>query len=154
MEIPWKAAGWIDRSNIIIDSYRQWLKKPLIAPLPRETLAQRLYHAPMVVVAHGTEADPVLNYGNLAALKLWEIELADFLRLHSRQTAQPMHRQQRSEMLARTARDGYIDDYEGIRISSKGDRFLIRNAVVWNLVDGSGRPAGQAASFSQWETLS
>jgi len=35
-------------------------------------LAEKVFEAPFVVVSHGTEVDPVLNYGNRAAtLALW-----------------------------------------------------------------------------------
>ena len=38
-----------------------------------EDEAQRLFAAPFVVVSHGAETDPILNYGNAAALELWEL---------------------------------------------------------------------------------
>ena len=72
----------------------------------------------------------------------------------SRLTAEPMHRDERAEMLRRTSRDGYIDDYRGVRISTTGRRFLIERATVWNVLDTAGQPAGQAATFSDWSTLS
>ena len=37
---------------------------------------------------------------------------------------------------------GYIDDYSGVRISASGRRFVIRDAVVWNVVDAQGRHHG------------
>jgi hypothetical protein len=46
--------------------------------------------------------------------------------------------------------NGYIDHYEGIRISSSGKRFKISNAVVWNLTDKNQNYKGQAAWFEQW----
>jgi len=49
--------------------------------------------------------------------------------------------------------NGFIDDYSGIRISSTGRRFHIRQAIVWNVLDEDGRYAGQAATFSSWEFL-
>jgi hypothetical protein len=55
--------------------------------------------------------------------------------------------------MARAARDGYVDDYRGVRISSSGKRFLIEEAIVWNLVDAAGNRVGQAATFSQWKPL-
>ena len=46
-------------------SYRQWLAQDLIAPTDvDQLLARRLFQAPFVVVSHGTQADPILNYGN------------------------------------------------------------------------------------------
>ncbi|OYV22270.1 MAG: hypothetical protein CG442_1368, partial [Methylococcaceae bacterium NSO1] len=48
---------------------------------------------------------------------------------------------------------GYIDHYQGVRISSTGKRFLIKNAVVWNLIDKNQGIKGQAAWFDQWAYL-
>ena len=115
--------------------------------------SQRLYEAPFVVVAHGTQADPILNYGNAVALELWEMSLDEFLRTPSRLTAEPVHRDERARMLERTKAQGYIDDYRGIRISKTGRRFLIAQATIWNLTDANAQPAGQAATFSHWELL-
>jgi hypothetical protein len=48
---------------------------------------------------------------------------------------------------------GFIDDYSGIRISKTGQRFWIRNATVWNLIDMNGVRVGQAARFDHWDYL-
>ena len=53
----------------------------------------------------------------------------------------------RAALLQRVRDEGYIDDYAGVRISAKGRRFPIAQAVVWNLVDAHGCVHGQAASF-------
>ncbi|MEW4530486.1 MEKHLA domain-containing protein [Maioricimonas sp. JC845] len=151
---PWAADDWIARTQLILDSYARWTGRELISREGDPTeQSRRLFEADFVVVAHGTEADPVLCYGNRQALQLWEMELSAFLQTPSRKTAEPMHRDERREMLERTARQGYFDDYQGVRISATGKRFLIRRAIVWNLVGLGGEPAGQAASFADWEPL-
>lgn len=71
----------------------------------------------------------------------------------SRLTAEPMHRDERAQLMTRAARDGFVDDYRGIRISSSGKRFLIERAIIWNLIDADGQRVGQAATFSQWKPL-
>ena len=109
--------------------------------------------ANFVVVSHNTADDPILNYGNQAALNLWETDRETLLSMPSRKTAEPVHRDERAELLRRVTEDGYIDDYQGIRISATGKRFRIDQAIVWNLTDNSGQPAGQAATFSEWEML-
>lgn len=118
-----------------------------------ESQAQRLFEAPFVVVAHNTQPDPILCYGNRAALALWEIDIQTLLRTPSRMTAEPLHREERARLLARTAERGYVDDYQGIRVSRTGRRFLIQQAIVWNLRDASGQPVGQAATFATWHEL-
>ena len=140
--------------QLLLDSFARLLGRELMPRLGSvEEQAERLFHAPFVVVSHGTEADPVLNYGNAAALALWEMDFATLTRTPSRLTAESVHRDERARLLERTLRDGYVDDYAGIRISSTGKRFRIEQAVVWNLVDAAGIRHGQAATFDRWTPL-
>ncbi len=119
------------------------------APVQGEAAAT-LFRAPFVLLSHGTEADPVLNYGNAAALKLWEMTWDQFTGTPSRLTAEPMERSQREKLLIDAKEKGYSDGYYGIRISSVGRRFEIRNVLLWNVVDEQGIYRGQAAVFSEW----
>lgn len=141
----------IVHSQLLLDSFVRLVGRELIdrAGSPREQ-AERLYRSPFVVVSHGTEPDPVLNYGNAAALALWEMDWEAFTRTPSRLTAEPVHRDERARLLARTRDQGYVDDYSGIRISRTGRRFRIERATVWNLVDADRAVHGQAATFDQW----
>lgn len=145
---------WIAHTQILLDSYRRWVGSELIdrTGSPAEQ-AERLFLAPFVVVSHGTQSDPILNYGNQTALRLWDMDIPTLLQTPSRYTAEPMHRDERAQLLERTSRDGYVDDYQGIRISSTGRRFRIDRATVWNLVDAAGQRVGQAATFSEWQFL-
>jgi len=117
-------------------------------------LAARLYAAPFVVLAHGTEPDPCFNYANLAAQRLFERSWDEFVGLPSRLSAEAPERQERERLLARVTAHGFIDDYSGIRIAKSGRRFRILRATVWNLNDTNGHPLGQAATFSEWESVS
>jgi hypothetical protein len=56
-------------------------------------------------------------------------------------------------MLAQAQVRGFIDNYQGVRVSMKGRRFLVEHALVWNVRDAQGRAIGQAATFSQWTYL-
>lgn len=151
---PWSRPEWVARARLIIESYAAVVGRPLIDPEGSDIArAERLYRAPFVVVAHGVEADPMLSYGNEAALLLWEMEADVLLRTPSRLTAEPMHREERARLLERTRRDGYVDDYSGVRISRSGRRFSIERASVWNLLDAAGTLHGQAATFERWTPL-
>ncbi len=76
-----------------------------------------------------------------------------FTALPSPLSAEPVAREERARLLARVTRDGYIDDYSGVRIAHSGKRFLIEGATVWNLMDEAGNYCGQAAMFRRWRTL-
>jgi hypothetical protein len=149
-----RPAAWTTHTQLLLDSYRRWVGRDLI---PRagtiEAEADALFAAPFVVVSHGTQADPILNYANQVALDLWELDIPTLLQTPSRLTAEPVHRDERARLLERTTRDGYVDDYQGIRISRGGRRFRIERATVWNLLDATGQHQGQAATFSSWTPL-
>lgn len=116
-------------------------------------LARGVWEAPFVIVSHGTEADPVLNYGNQAALALWEMSWLELTRTPSRRTAEAPDREERARLLAAVTERGFIDDYSGVRISKSGRRFHIARATVWNLLTNDGSRCGQAAMFSDWKFL-
>jgi len=147
-------AAWVGHSGLLLDSFARLVGREL---LPRTgspaDQAARLFAAPFVVVSHDTSPDPLLTYGNRTALALWEMDVATLCRTPSRLTAEPMHRDERERLLARTLRDGFVDDYAGVRISATGRRFRIGPAIVWNLVDDAGILRGQAATFDRWTPL-
>lgn len=151
----WQEPQVIIQSQIIVNSFRQLLGYDLISQTDNsEQLAHNLFFAPFIVVSHGIKDDPILNYGNQAALKLWETSWDDLIKTPSRLTAEPVNRKTRAKMLQTAAQQGYIDNYQGVRISSTGRRFLIKQAIVWNLQDRLGNHCGQAATFSDWTYLS
>lgn len=151
----WGRPEWITQAGLLLSSFERLLGRDLVSRegSPRDQ-AERLFLAPFVVVSHGTQADPILNYANAAALALWQMAPEQFTQTPSRLTAEPMHRDERARLLERTRRDGYVDDYSGVRISTTGTRFRIERAIVWNLIDAEGTHRGQAATFSEWTQIS
>ena len=138
----------------LLDSYAFWLKRELIDRTGTlDEQSERLFLAPFVVVSHANAEDPVLNYGNRQALALWEMTWPELTATPSRLTAEPVNRTERARMLRQAAAHGFVADYEGVRISKTGRRFLVKRATVWNVVDEHGIKQGQAASFSRWIPL-
>ncbi|MFD0717235.1 MEKHLA domain-containing protein [Paenibacillus sp. GCM10027626] len=138
---------------IILNSYERLLGRPLIELEEGADAAEALFESPVVLLSHGTEADPVLNYGNRAALGLWETDWETFTSMPSRLTAEPMLREEREQFLRAVSERGYIDTYQGIRISCQGTRFQIQDALVFNLTDEDGRYYGQAAAFAYFSPV-
>ncbi|OCC25106.1 MEKHLA domain-containing protein [Croceicoccus estronivorus] len=139
-----------ERIALIADSFRRVTGNTLLPPDGNLDPASAIWRAPMVVLAHGTEADPVFFYGNRLALDLFEASADAFINLPSRFSAEPMERQERARFLAQVADHNCITDYSGIRISQTGQRFRIERATVWNLLDADGAIHGQAACFDRW----
>ncbi len=139
----------------MLDSFRRFVGRKLIERSGDDAAdARAVFDAPFVLLSGGTEGDQVLNYDNAAALSLWARNWDDFTRTPSRLTAEPMEREAREVFLLAVRERGFVDNYTGIRISAKGDRFFIENAIVWNLLDAAGNYAGQAATFSSWRPIS
>ncbi len=139
---------------ILMQSYRHWTGRDLLTPGPNSIdTAHNLFTAPFVVVSHGTEDDPVFNYGNALALELFELDWKEFTGMASRKSAEAPNRKQRAEILSQVAEKGYCEGYAGIRISASGRRFQIKNAILWNLLDRHGQYCGQAACFDNWEYI-
>ena len=154
MENVWQNLPVIAQIPTIPRSLRHWTGRELIpGNWTALELAEKMFHAPFVLVSHGTEADPVLNYGNAAELSLWEMSWAELIRTPSRLTAEAPNREERARLLAAVTAQGFIDDYSGVRISKTGRRFRLQRATVWNLLAEDGKPAGQAAMFDRWEFL-
>lgn len=144
-------AGHVD---LLRRSLRQLAGRDLVPPgLTPEEAARVVFAAPFVVLSHDATPDPVLTYGNRAALALFELTWAELTRMPSRLTAEAPDRDERARLLARVAAQGWIDDYSGVRISRTGRRFRIEQATVWNLLDSDGHHCGQAATFANWRQL-
>jgi len=133
------------RIALIAQSHARLLGRPLIDD--RGDPVAALWAAPQVIVAHGSGPDPVFFFGNAAALRAFECDFAAFTAMPSRLSAEAPDRAERSRLLERVSRDGFIEDYAGMRVSATGRRFDIERATVWNLIDEAGGYHGQAASF-------
>lgn len=140
-------------SQQLASSYQHWRHQPLVTVTESQTLAQALFEAPVAIVSHGTQADPIFNYANRCALNLWELDWDTFIQMPSRLSAEPMHRDERAQMLGQLQTHGFVDNYQGIRISSQGRRFYIQQATIWNVIDDTGTRLGQAATFANWQFL-
>lgn len=137
-------AYWPAHAALLLDSYRHWTRRELLADEPS---ARALYHAPFAVLSHDNAQDPCFTYANLAAQKLFEMSWSEIVGLPSRLSAEPLAQAERERLLQRVTAQGYIDDYSGVRIARSGRRFTIRQATVWNLVNQDGAMLGQAACF-------
>jgi len=142
-----------EHARLLLDSYRRLTGRELVPAGDPAQRAKALYEADFVVVSHDTAPDPVFNYANLAAQRLFETDWDTFVTLPSRLSAGPVHRDERRRLLDAVTRHGYIDNYAGIRVAQSGRQFRIEAATVWNVADDAGNYAGQAAMFSEWHFL-
>jgi hypothetical protein len=140
--------------QLLLNSFRQLTGRELFEPRGSALEdAIQVWKAPFVVLSHTPVADPIFNYGNRTALKLFEMSWQELTQLPSRYSAESLERSERERLLNTVAKQGYIDHYQGVRIAKSGQRFMIKQAVVWNLIDSKGTYLGQAATFAHWDLL-
>jgi len=160
-ESPWKTPQVLQHSQHLLKSFHHWTGRSLLSKSANlsvnsslellESSAQELFDAPFVVVSHGTEADPIFNYGNRQALTLWELDWQSFTQMPSRQSATPTEQEAREKFLVEARQEGYIQNYRGIRTSSTGRKFWIENVILWNVLNEQQQLCGQAAMFAEWQ---
>ncbi|GIC78651.1 MEKHLA domain-containing protein [Moritella sp. F3] len=130
MDQPNQKNGFFyEHAALLISSYQRLTGRRLI-DCHDSDIGEALFNADFVLVSHGTENDPIFNYGNKSALKSFELSWSEFIALPSRKSAKPMDRDERADLLARVTQFGFIDDYRGLRISASGRTFWIENATV------------------------
>jgi MEKHLA domain-containing protein len=150
----WTDPAIIEWSQLLLNSFRHWIGRDLLERVgDQDYQAHALFQSPFVIVSHGMEEDPLLNYGNQVALELWELTWEQLVKTPSRLTAEAVNRAEREWMLEQARTRGYLDTYRGVRVTATGRRFLVENAVIWNVVAAGGRVVGQAATFAQWTWL-
>jgi hypothetical protein len=154
MPIPEPGSGnaWLsEHAELLISSYLRITGRELIEQKGSpEEMARALYQAPFGVVSHGLGEDPLFNYGNRTALRLFEMSWEDFVALPSRQSAEAVNWEQRQTLLEHVAQHGFVDGYQGVRISATGKRFRIERTTIWNVIDEQNVYRGQAAVIFRW----
>lgn len=144
--------------SIMLSSYQHLVGRKI--PLNSEyegrsqvAAAKALFNAPFALLSHDTASNPVFNYANRTAMQLFNMTWEEITALESHYSAEETTREQRSLLLSEVKAKGYIENYSGTRIAKGGRRFYIKQATVWNLIDGDGRYYGQAAMFDRWRFL-
>jgi PAS domain-containing protein len=140
--------------TVLRQSFKQLLGRDLIEPRgTNATIAQAVFFAPFAVLSHDNAADRLFNYANLKALDLFGYPWDELIGLPSRLSAEPANQVERKQSLAKAMVNGFVEDYQGVRITKTGKHFMIKNAIIWNVVDADNRGTGQAACFDEWTFL-
>lgn len=137
--------------EIINHSYFHWTKRKIFNS--DENIIEQASRADFALVSHGTESDPVFNYGNDLALKLFEYTFEEFIKLPSRMSADQQSQEERNRLMTHVTQFGFYDGYRGVRISKTNKKFEILDASIWNLIQNDGSHYGQAALIRQWKNL-
>ncbi|HEY0236277.1 MAG TPA: MEKHLA domain-containing protein, partial [Afipia sp.] len=104
--------------GLITSSFERLIGKPLAG---KGQGAQWLYReAPFAVLAHDGGNDPRFIYANHTAQTCFEYSWGELIGLPSRLSAEAPERAERQRLLDAVARDGFISNYKGVRISKSG----------------------------------
>ncbi|MEM7556633.1 MAG: MEKHLA domain-containing protein [Cyanobacteria bacterium P01_A01_bin.84] len=152
-QLPWEQEKIITHTQNLLNSYQHWTGNLLLGTdgSPEE-ISQQLFDIPFAVVSHGTEPDPIFNYGNRKALEQWEVSWEEFTQMRSRESAEEVVQEERNRLLAETEAKGF-SRFSGVRITSTGKRFYIEDGMIWNIIDGENKFCGQAAIYSRCRFL-
>jgi PAS domain S-box-containing protein len=150
-------------AELLTDSYHRCTGRSLLSGTAFEgnassaaadELAVLLYHElPFALLSHDTSPDPRFQYANVSAQRYFGYSWTEFVGMPSRLSAEPANRGSRQKSMESALRDGFVDDYRGVRIAKSGHRFRIEQATIWNLVDLDGRLHGQAAVIREVQPL-
>ena len=109
-----------------------------------------------IVLSHGIQkagAGPILNYANSAGLKLFSASWDQLTQMPSRYTADTeTDRELRQEFMDEVTKNNIVSNYQGIRIGLDKKKFIIKEAVVWNIIIDN-QFLGQAATFVKYEYI-
>jgi len=157
----WKALSPDNREFAVIHSRRMIESLVSLKSIPiyelaleekkDEELAEWIYTNRNAILSHGTQAEPLLNYGNSQALKLWGMRFDEFVGTPSQTTVEAKLCSERAKILARVNQEGLVYPYTGIRIAKNGSRFRIKDAKIWTVQDEKSNAIGTAAMFPDWE---
>ena len=144
-----------DSAHLILGNYRRLFGRDLVDQSDPSRAVETLFNAPRAVLSAlgPIGSDHLFNYANRTALELFGYAWDELIGQPSSASAEPVHRDERRRLLDEVERQGFIENYSGIRISKTGRRFRIVNATVFNLLDETGHHLGQAATFENWQPV-
>ncbi|GAB4816513.1 hypothetical protein N2152v2_003559 [Parachlorella kessleri] len=139
---------------LLVESHFRKVGRPILeGEIEISEVAKALWNAPFVVLAHDKGPEPKFVYGNKAALELWECSWDELVGTPSRRSAEDKVeiQEDRQGLLDTADKKGFVDDYEGWRVSFTGRRFKIMRATLFNVEAPSGDLKGQAVVIPEWE---
>lgn len=149
---PYEDGDIILHSLSVIDSYFRATGKPIFPPeanVEIASAAKSLFEAPFVLVSHGTEEDPIFNYGNANALKVFEADWEALMRTPSRAVAPEEQLAARAALLD-GAGQGVVELKGLVQQSLKGRMILLKEGISWTLKNLEGETFGQAVLCRDW----
>ncbi len=154
---PWQTEQSLTLVHLLLMSYKNSYGEDLLIPSrnlhSKKEQGARLFKTKNPVLAHDNGKDPCLNYANSAALLLWKKCWNEMIGMPSRLTTPNKEQEQRKKAFTKVTTQYAIKNYQGIRVNSQGELFIIKNARIWTILDEANNVVGQAATFNSWWKL-
>ena len=153
---PWLTNQSLRLVHLLLVSYENTFGEPLLPT--QQSFKSKLdkgkacYSMNQPIMAHDNTPDPCLIYANSLALDIWVLCWDEMIGMPSRLTA-PIEMLKERKKALNQAKKYAINNYQGIRVNSEGERFCIKNAKIWTLLDPKDNVYGQAATFSDWTKI-
>jgi hypothetical protein len=154
-------APWADEvSNLLLGlvgiSHKKYLARPLLEPEPsEEQRAAAIWEAPFVLMVHDDSEACLLEYGNRAAMALFEMEYLDFFGTSSFALVHPDAEVQQEWIWSLRDAEERFEKYvvvPRLRLMAASGRALVaRDALVFRVDSLEDEPIGQAVVFSKWQ---
>jgi len=106
-----------------------------------------------ILITHGTEENPIFNFGNQAALSAFYRSWESLTAMASAQSVvlRSIDEEMRIELMRKVTTENYVEGASGIRIRGDGTFIKLIDAVVWNCFNEDGTVIGQAAFFDRYK---
>lgn len=148
---PWLAPEMQRQAVCLARSFQHWTGRPLVEPGNALQVAARLFEHPSAILSLAD--GPTYNYGNRRAMELFERDWDQIRSMIGDESAEPHLREERRQALGEALRAGFITNYAGVRVSSRGQRRRIEDGILFALLDEAGERCGVGAVVPTWRDL-
>ena len=101
------------------------------------------------ILSHGTQEDPIYNYGNQASLILFDQTLENLCKTPSRYSTVESLMDDREQLIQQINDAGYGTISDAVRTTTKGKLFVIQTIWIWHVYHPDGRRIGLAALYDR-----
>lgn len=101
------------------------------------------------ILSHGTQPDPIYNYGNRASLILFDQTLENLCKTASRYSTVESLMEDREQLIQQINSVGHGTISNAIRTTTKGKLFVMETIWIWHVYHPDGRRIGLAALYDR-----
>ena len=97
-------------AEMLCTSYKRLMGDSLLQGTHQPTITD-LFVAPIAILSHGTQEDPIFNFASKTTLDIFGYEFEDFILLPSRKSAEMVERAERERLLKEVSKSENLTVY-------------------------------------------